>query len=91
MIKKAAVIFACIVCSGCPIDSDEEETYACDITSSSALFASDRKIDIDQCWNTKQESLSEANKWCQSRVTSYIDDRYVFGHDVQYIVRKGKC
>ena len=73
------------------MDDDEKNNYACDITDSDALYASDRAKDISQCWNVKEDKLADASNWCKARVSSYIDDEYIFGHSVEYEIRSGKC
>lgn len=74
-------------------DGSDSTTYSsCKITSSSALFASDRENDLKQCWDgVDYESQGDALQWCQSKVNTYMSNRYVFGHTIQYAVESTNC
>ena len=87
------LLAALIILTGCTnSDGSDATTYSsCAITSSSALFASDRKTDTNQCWDGvdfKEKSL--ATTWCAQKVNSYMG-KYIFGHSIQYQVASTNC
>ena len=52
--KLSAMFFCLFLLSGCVENSDgsDPRTYSsCNITESSAVFASDRARDVSQCWD----------------------------------------
>jgi hypothetical protein len=73
-------------------DGSDPTTYSsCSITSSSALFASDRARDVRQCWDgVSYEERSLAMNWCAAKVNSYMG-RYIFGHSIQYQLASTNC
>lgn len=97
MIKKLIFILAfslsIISCSPENSDGSDATTYtSCSITSSSALFAGDRALDVSQCWDgVNYEEQSLALSWCADLVNTYISDRYIFGHAVEYAVASTNC
>lgn len=82
-----------ISCSPENSDGSDPTTYSsCSITSSSALFASDRALDVSQCWDGvdyKEKSL--ALSWCAELVNTYISEQYILGHSVEYTVASTNC
>ncbi|SOB74745.1 hypothetical protein SAMN04488490_0272 [Marinobacter sp. LV10R510-11A] len=74
-------------------DGSKKSTYSsCSITKSEAAFAGDRANDLKQCWdgvNYKEQNL--ALKWCQQKVSAYIDSEYIFGHSVELEVASTNC
>jgi len=76
-------------------DGSNKSTYSsCKIISSEALFESDRQVDLQQCWNAPGDGYStqgDAMQWCESTVSAYIADRYLFGHTVTYAVESTYC
>jgi hypothetical protein len=97
MNKKTLLILAfsltTISCSSENSDGSDATTYSsCDITSSSAIFASDRELDVSQCWDgVNFEEKSLALSWCAELVNTYISDRYLIGHAVEYQVASTNC
>jgi len=96
--KKLSVLFMVLFISSCADENDDgskKSTYSsCKITSSGALFASDREEDLKQCWNAPgdgYESKGDAIQWCEGKVNSYIADSYLFGHSVVYAVESTYC
>jgi hypothetical protein len=82
-------------CGGSNSDGSSKSTYSsCKITSSNALFATDREHDLSQCWNASgsgYESQGDAQQWCEKQVNTYIANRYVIGHTVAYGVESTYC
>lgn len=87
-------IFSLSAC-GSNDDGSSKSTYSsCKITSSSALLASDRDHDLKQCWNAGgngYESRGDAVQWCTRQVNSYISNRYIFGHTVEFSAESTYC
>lgn len=76
-------------------DGSSKFTYSsCKITSSNALFASDRENDLKQCWNAPNngyESKGDALQWCEKQINAYIANKYFIGHSVTYAVESTNC
>jgi len=74
-------------------DGSNPLTYSsCSIIDSAALLASDRAMDVSQCWdgvNYKEKSL--ALNWCAAKVAEYMGQRYLVGHTVEYQVSSTNC
>jgi hypothetical protein len=92
-----SIFIATLLCvaliTGCTnSDGSDPTTYSsCSITSSSALFATDRARDVSQCWDgVDYDEYSLANNWCTSKVNSYMK-RYVFGHSIRFQVASTNC
>ena len=89
---SVAVIAVSLIASCSNSDGSDPTTFSsCSITSSSALFASDRASDVRQCWDGvdyKEKSL--AMNWCASKVNTYMG-KYTFGHSIQYVVASTDC
>ena len=97
-IRTLAVLCLSLFVSACVNENDDgskKSTYSsCKITSSSALFSADRENDLKTCWNAPDdgyESKGDAIQWCEGKVSSYIADRYLFGHSVVYAVESTYC
>ena len=88
-----AISLSLISCSPENSDGSDATTYSsCSITDSSALLASDRAVDVSQCWDgVNYEEQSLAQSWCAELVSSYIAERYVFGHAVEYRLASTNC
>lgn len=86
------VALALLITSCTNSDGSDASTYSsCSITSSSALFASDRASDVRQCWDgVDYEEQSLAMNWCASKVNSYMG-KYLFGHSIKYQVASTNC
>ena len=73
-------------------DGSKKTTYSsCSITSSNAIFASDRAKDVSQCWDGvsyKEKSL--AMDWCAKKTNAYMG-KYIFGHSITYQVSSTNC
>ena len=82
-----------ISCSPENSDGSDATTYSsCSITESSALFASDRALDVSQCWDgVNYDELSLAQTWCSDLVNTYMSNNYIFGHEVVYVVASTNC
>jgi len=84
-----------VACGASNSDGSSKLTYSsCKITKSSALLASDRNMDLNQCWNASgkgYESKGDALQWCEKKINSYIADRYILGHSVSYAVESTNC
>ena len=95
--KKVLMLSAIFVLSACGSNDDgsSKSTYSsCKITSSNALFQSDKDNDLSQCWNAGSdgyESQGDAMQWCEQKVTSYISSNYVIGHSVNYAIESTYC
>jgi len=97
--KKILIISSILLLSACEestnSDGSSTSTYSsCRITSSQALFSSDKINDLSQCWNASgngYESQANAQAWCASEVTSYISDEYLVGHTVTYAISSNYC
>lgn len=91
-IITVTLLSAMLITSCSNSDGSDPTTYSsCSITSSSALFATDRARDVSQCWDgVDYEEYSLANNWCASKVNSYMS-RYVFGHSIQFQVASTNC
>ena len=94
-IKLTAVLVCSLAVAACGGNSDGSDatTYSsCTITQSQALLASDRAADVNQCWDgVDYEEKSLALNWCKDKVSTYIGNRYVFGHTVEYQVSSTNC
>ena len=90
-----SAIFALSACGGSNDDGSSKSTYSsCKITSSEALFATDRDKDLQQCWNAGgngYESQGDAMQWCEQQVNAYIANNYLLGHTVSYAVESTNC
>lgn len=96
--KKLLILSAILTLSACDGSNDDgssKYTYSsCKITSSKALFASDRNNDLKQCWNAGgngYESQGDAMQWCERQVNAYIANQYLVGHTVIYSVESTNC
>lgn len=74
-------------------DGSDKTTYSsCSIISSEALLASDRALDVSQCWDgVDYEEQSLAQDWCSKKVNAYMGANYTFGHSVKYQVSSTNC
>ena len=94
-ILLASFIVFATGCGGSNSDGSDKTTYSsCKITSSNAMFASDREHDLSQCWNAPNngyESQGDAVQWCEKQVNSYMSDRYIFGHSIKYAAESTYC
>lgn len=90
-----SAIFTLSACGGSNDNGSSKYTYSsCKITSSQALFASDRDNDLKQCWNAGgngYESQGDAMQWCERQVNAYIANQYLVGHTVTYAVESTNC
>jgi len=97
--KNIFMLSVILILFGCDIDEGDGgsslSTYSsCKILSSQALYADDRAKDVNQCWSATgggYESKSQAMAWCEAKVNQYMDDEYIFGHTVTYIIRTTSC
>ena len=96
MRNTAIVVFWVMSMTGCGgenSDGSDATTYSsCRISNSEALLASDRSIDLAQCWDgVDYKKQSTALAWCSQQVSSYISSEYIFGHTVEYSVASTNC
>lgn len=95
--KYVTYLLIALYITGCAENEDgsSKSTYSsCKITSSQALFLSDRVNDLEQCWNAPEngyESQGDAMQWCEKKVTEYLADEYIFGHAVSYQIESTYC
>lgn len=95
--KKIILICVALTLSACGSNEDgsSKSTYSsCKITSSQALYASDRSKDLSQCWNASgdgYESKGDALQWCTQKVNDYIASEYIFGHSVAFSTESTYC
>ena len=95
--KKTIILSFALVLSACGTNEDgsSASTYSsCKITSSEAIFSSDRTNDLSQCWTASgdgYESQGDAMQWCQDKVDTYISNNYIFGHSVSYAIESTYC
>lgn len=75
--------------------SSKTTASSCQIISSSALWASDRAHDLQQCWPMTQgwgnSDRDLALNWCNAKATEYMGDRYLVGHSIQIQVASTFC
>ena len=94
--KKLIFISISLLFIGCGTNDDgsSKSTYSsCKITSSGAIFASDRVKDLEQCWNAPNggyESQGDALAWCASKVTKYTS-KYTLIPGIEYAVESTNC
>jgi hypothetical protein len=98
--KLLAVFSMCLLTTAC-IKSDDSDrsdhsdrySYSsCRITYSEAIRDSDRVRDLDQCWDGADYRYEDqALDWCGLEVNDYMNDRYTFGHTVEYRVSTRNC
>ena len=94
--QKLIFISISLLFIGCVTNDDgsSKSTYSsCKITSSSAIFASDRVKDLKQCWNAPNggyESKGDALAWCASEVTRYTS-KYILVPSVEYVIESTYC
>lgn len=90
-----SAIFALSACDSSNDDGSSKLTYSsCKITSSQAMFATDRDNDLKQCWNAGgngYESQGDAMQWCEKQVNAYIANQYILGVTVIYAVESTNC
>ncbi|HBC3483072.1 hypothetical protein [Vibrio alginolyticus] len=88
-------LISLVGCGGSNSDGSSKSTYSsCKITSSNALFQSDKDYDLSQCWNAPgdgYESSGDAQQWCEKQVNAYMSERYLLGHSVSYSVESTYC
>ncbi len=96
LVRAALLLFiaSLLGCGGAEnSDGSSKSTYSsCKITSSNALFNSDRQRDLQQCWDGVDfESKGDAMAWCEGKVTDYISRTYLLGHSVTYMIESTNC
>ena len=95
MNKLVLLIFSIFILSCSNSDGSLKSTYSsCKITSSEALFSSDRQSDLSQCWDASGDGYAakgDAMQWCESQVNNYISNEYILGHTVMYAVESTFC
>ena len=93
LILSVALILS--ACGGSNSDGSSKSTYSsCKITSSEAMFSSDRENDLNQCWDADgdgYESQGDALQWCELQTTEYLSENYFFGHSIEYAIESTNC
>ena len=95
--RKTLILSTIFVISACGTNEDGSSKFtysSCKITSTDALFSSDRNKDLLQCWNADgngYESKGDAMQWCERTVNTYMSNNYIFGHSISYAVESTNC
>ncbi|MGO2137038.1 MAG: hypothetical protein ACTH3S_16605 [Marinobacter sp.] len=94
LVTALATTFILAACGGSEnSDGSKKSTYSsCSITKSEALFAGDLANDLKQCWDgVNYEEQNLALKWCQQKVSAYMDSAYIVGHSIEFEVASTNC
>lgn len=91
MLSLLATLFSCNSSEG---NSSDTMYLSCQINSSHAIVENDRINDLAQCWDADgigYDSQVYAIEWCESEVSTYMDNTYTGEHTVTYSVESTVC